>query len=110
MRDYRSLRNEGQYRFIPFVFLAPARAASSSPERPPARLRTAALVLLLVAGFVARPVQAQAPSILWMTNFNATVFAVDAQTNVYANSGGAVLVLGSGRGPLFSETHLPLAG
>ena len=35
---------------------------------------------------------AQAPDLMWTTNVGARVFAVDNQTNVYANAGGSVMV------------------
>jgi len=43
--------------------------------------------------FCAASMHAQVPSVLWRTNVNATLFGVDSQTNVYANTNGTVITL-----------------
>lgn len=52
----------------------------------------------------------QAPTLLWSANVGATLFAVDAQTNVYANAGGAVIKLDANGVPLQTNTICPLPG
>ena len=47
---------------------------------------------------------AQAPSLMWSSDVNATLFAADAQTNVYANANGTVIVLDGNGQP--SQTNL----
>lgn len=47
---------------------------------------------------------AQPPSVLWRTNIGAQLFAVDDQTNVYANINGTVIVLNSAAVPV--ETNV----
>lgn len=42
-----------------------------------------------------RSTQAQAPAVLWRTNIGAQLFAVDDQTNLYANINGTVITLNS---------------
>ena len=53
---------------------------------------------------------AAAPGLLWTTNLGAQVFAVDGQTNVYANLGGAVLRFGAAGDLLSSNAICPLPG
>ncbi len=53
------------------------------------------LCLAFLAGLSARSVQAQAPGLLWRTNVGARLFAVDAQTNVYANQNATIIALDS---------------
>src|SRR5258707_6761786 len=55
-----------------------------------------------------RGLHAQAPGILWTTNLAATLFAVDAQTNVYANIGGSVITLASAGTPTQTNTICPV--
>src|SRR5437868_4048433 len=45
--------------------------------------------------FCAPGLYAQAPSLVWRTNVNASLFAMDSQTNVYANTNGTVITLNS---------------
>ena len=58
------------------------------------------LRLILLASLLARLGHAQAPGLLWSTSVGAQVFAVDTQTNVYANAGGAVIELSGAGVPL----------
>jgi Divergent InlB B-repeat domain/Immunoglobulin domain/Chitobiase/beta-hexosaminidase C-terminal domain len=53
---------------------------------------------------------AQAPGLQWTINLGATPFAVDAQTNVYANAGGKVIVINSAGIPLATNAICPLPG
>jgi len=53
---------------------------------------------------------AQAPGLLWATNIGARVFAVDAQTNLYANAGGLVFKLSSAGQPLQTNAVCPIPG
>ena len=53
--------------------------------------------------------QAQAPALLWTTNIGARVFAVDGQTNVYANAGGTVITLSPSGVPFQTNTICPVA-
>jgi hypothetical protein len=53
---------------------------------------------------------AQAPGLLWTTDVGARLFAVDDQTNLYANLGGKVIVLSSAGVPLGTNTICPLKG
>lgn len=55
-------------------------------------------------------VQAQAPSLSWSTNPGATLFAVDLQTNAYANVGGKVIVISPAGQALQTNTICPLPG
>jgi len=52
----------------------------------------------------------QAPGLVWTANVGATLFAVDANTNVYANSGGAVIKLNGAGQPLQTNTICPIPG
>ena len=54
--------------------------------------------------------RAQSPAILWSTNVGATLFAVDAQTNTYANSGGTVIKFNGAGVPLQTNAICPLPG
>ncbi len=69
---------------------------------------TVALVVLAALGTFT--VRAQSPAILWSTNIGARVFAVDAQTNVYANVGGSVIKLSPEGVPLQTNAVCPLPG
>jgi len=63
-------------------------------------------IVAIVCGFVfAAHVRAQVPPTLWRTNVSATLFAVDSQTNVYANANGSVITLNS-QGVPFQTNHL----
>ena len=69
------------------------------------RVAIFALTLLL-----ATQAFAQAPSLLWTTNIGATLFAVDSQTNVYANVGGSVIKLNKSGTPISTNTICPKPG
>ena len=62
------------------------------------------LTWLLLVCLFPRWAQAQAPGLLWSTNLGARLFAVDAQTNVYANSGGTVFTINSAGVPVSTNT------
>ena len=66
----------------------------------PTRLLT---LVLLMLGVLIQAATAQTPGVLWTTNVSARLFAVDTQTNVYANSGGTVLIL-NGDGQLLQSS------
>jgi hypothetical protein len=72
-------------------------------------LRTVSLLCLLTA-LSAGVVRGQAPGLLWATNVGATVFAVDEQTNVYANAGGNIILLSSAGRPFQTNSVCPLPG
>jgi hypothetical protein len=74
------------------------------PGRAP--LGYAFLSILLASRLAA---QAQAPAVLWSTNLNARVFAVDDQTNVYANVGGTVITINSAGVPVQTNAMCPNA-
>jgi hypothetical protein len=52
--------------------------------------------------------QSQSPTLLWSTNVGASIFAVDAQTNVYANAGGTVIRLNADGVPVQTNTICPI--
>jgi hypothetical protein len=52
----------------------------------------------------------QAPPLAWTTNIGARLFAVDAQTNLYANAGGMVIKLSADGQPLQTNAICPLPG
>ena len=60
------------------------------------------LMLLMLAAATGPSAWGQAPAVLWSTNVGASVFAVDAQTNVYAFKVGSVLDI-NGSGVLISS-------
>jgi hypothetical protein len=68
------------------------------------------IVFVLCAVFSVRFAAAQTPGLLWTTNIGARLFAVDAQTNVYANSGGTVFILNSAGVPLQTNVICPRSG
>src|SRR5689334_14500366 len=83
----------------------PSISSQGSPGRKPGALKTARLLSLAVLlSLSPRPVSAQPPAFLWMTNLNARVFATDAQTNVYADAGGKVIQIDSTGTP--TQTNL----
>ena len=93
-----------------FLLLATLTTACL-PARAAFRWRrgwTVALGLLAALGTFT--VRAQSPAILWSTNIGARVFAVDAQTNVYANVGGSVVKLSAAGVPLQTNAFCPLPG
>jgi hypothetical protein len=51
-----------------------------------------------------------APGLLWATNIGATLFAIDSQTNLYANTGGTVFTLSGNGAVLQTNTVCPLPG
>ena len=53
---------------------------------------------------------AQAPALLWHTNVGASLFAVDEQTNLYANTGGTVIKLNGDGVPLETNTFSQFPG
>ena len=74
-----------------------------------ARFGVRSLILPLI--FVALSTQrlcAQAPGLLWTTNVGANVFAVDSQTNVYANANGTVITLNAGGQPFATNLVCPV--
>jgi hypothetical protein len=67
--------------------------------------------VMAVAAFsfvFAASLRAQVPSVLWRTNVNATLFAVDSQTNVYANRDGMVITLNSQGVPFQTNSLCPV--
>lgn len=69
------------------------------------------LLVSLWAGLLASNAQAQsAPVLLWSTNIGAQLFAVDSQTNLYANDGGKVILLNGLGVPLGTNQICPLRG
>lgn len=56
------------------------------------------------------PSYGQAPGLLWTTNIAATLFAVDAETNAYANVGGSVIKLSPNGVPLQTNSICPIPG
>ena len=70
----------------------------------------ATAVSCLSFAFLVQTAPAQAPGLLWTTNIGAKLFAVDNQTNLYANAGGKVIVLNSSGVPLRTNTICPLDG
>ena len=50
---------------------------------------------------------AQPPGLLWRTNAGASLFAVDEQTNLYANAGGTVIKLNSDGVPFQTNSISP---
>ena len=67
-------------------------------------LRAGAAMVGLMAALISQCAQAQAPDLLWTRNVGAQVFAVDTQTNVYANSNGTIKVLDGTGVPLQTNT------
>lgn len=58
--------------------------------------RSACALAFVAVGLVALPAaHAQVPAILWRTNVSASFLAVDAQTNVYLDSGSTIITLNS---------------
>jgi len=90
-----------------------ARSRLAVHYQPTTHKVTASAVLLLLGALsmclVATRAQAQAPGLLWTTNIGARVFAVDTQTNVYANAGGTVITLSSAGAPFQTNTICPVA-
>jgi hypothetical protein len=75
------------------------------------RLNCQILTLVsFLAGAIAQPLWAQAPPLAWTANVGARLFAVDSQTNVYANAGGTVVELTSTGVPVQTNAMCPLPG
>ena len=75
------------------------------------RLNSCILTLLiLLAAAIAQPLWAQAPPLTWTTNLGARLFAVDGQTNVYANVGGKVIQSTALGVPTQTNTICPVDG
>jgi hypothetical protein len=72
----------------------------------------ASTVLFVLAFYSASSarVQGQAPGLAWRVNVGAQVFAVDAQTNVYANAGGTVITLTGAGATLSTNSICPVPG
>lgn len=72
--------------------------------------RSAHALALVVVGLVVVPgtVHAQAPGLLWTTNVGGTVFAVDGQTNIYANANGTVITLSAEGQPFATNPICPV--
>jgi hypothetical protein len=68
----------------------------------------ACLLTLSVALLSLQNVHAQVPALLWRTNVGATVFGSDAQTNVYANANGTVILLSAAGVPLQTNAICPV--
>jgi hypothetical protein len=64
----------------------------------------------LLLAFSARTARSQAPGIVWSNNIGATLFAVDGQTNLYANANGNVIILNGAGLPLVTNSICPLPG
>ena len=86
-------------------FLLPTQKLSFSQKASRHSLSIGFALLLGAGALVAR---AQAPALLWRTNVGATLFAVDAQTNTYANSNGTVIQLNSSGAMLGATPACPL--
>src|SRR3990172_6933329 len=84
--------------------------SSTSSTSTPRHRPNLAWPLLLGAVFLAASVRAQAPPLLCSTNLGAQVFAVDEQTNVYAQAGGAVVKLSGSGVPLQTNVLSLLPG
>jgi len=103
-------------RFVPLLvnFLAYSNQkqkgiVSKRPLFPCRCLRVAATIAF---GFICQihGLHAQAPALLWHTNVGANLFAVDEQTNLYANTGGTVIKLNGNGVPLQTNAICPLPG
>src|SRR2546425_326830 len=91
-------------------------SGNTEPLSPPRRRRrsgiimtslglpAAASLLSLTVLLFAAQAQAQAPGLQWSTNIGARVFAVDGQTNVYANTNGTLIRLSGGGVPVQTNT------
>jgi len=64
----------------------------------------------LLGVFIGLPVRGQAPGLLWSNNVGARLFAVDAQSNVYASTNGTVIKMNSAGVPLQTTPICPLPG
>ncbi|HXS69181.1 MAG TPA: hypothetical protein VN761_10085 [Candidatus Polarisedimenticolia bacterium] len=79
----------------------------ANPKQP--LKRSIALITLLSLGVLfSNNSRGQAPSIVWRTNVNATLFAVDSQTNIYANANGTVITLNSRGVPFATNSYCPV--
>src|SRR6185437_4892572 len=82
------------------------RSSAFTPFKP--LLQSTQIVAICGALFTAVSLKAQAPPVLWQTNVNATLFAVDSQTNVYANTNGTVITLNSLGVPFKTNSYCPV--
>lgn len=80
------------------------------PAVRPSRAFSLCLVFLFILAGITEPAWGQSPPILWSTNVGAQLFAVDAQTNLYANIGGAVIRLTSAGVPVQTNAMCPRPG
>lgn len=72
--------------------------------------KTLALAVVATAFFLAPLcVHGQAPSVVWETNVNARIFAVDAQTNSYAATNGTVVTLDANGIPFKTNSICPVS-
>jgi hypothetical protein len=65
-------------------------------------------LLLILAALSTHRLCAQAPGLLWTTNVGGNVFAVDGQTNVYANANGTVITLNANGQPFATNLICPV--
>jgi hypothetical protein len=86
--------------------LVGTRHRQSSQSHKTSVFATIGILALLLAG----PAFGQAPALLWTTNIGATLFAVDADANAYANAGGAVIQLKSDGTILRTDSICPRSG
>src|SRR2546423_6118225 len=68
------------------------------------------LITLFALAFPCAVFSQAGPSLIWSRNVGARLFAVDAQTNVYAASGGNVIVLTGAGIPVQTNATCPLPG
>jgi len=70
------------------------------------------VVAMIAFGFLCQihGLHAQPPALLWHTNVGASLFAVDEQTNLYANAGGTVIKLNGDGTPLETNTFSQFPG
>jgi hypothetical protein len=70
------------------------------------------VVAMIALGFLCQihGLHAQPPALLWRTNIGANLFAVDQQTNIYANAGGTLIKLNGDGVPLQTNAICPLPG
>lgn len=88
-------------------FLPGAQALSISRVKP---WRALSLVVGLVTVCQPDSLNGATPTLLWTNSLSARIFAVDAQTNVYAHAGGAVIVLNGSGVQIASNSVCPLPG
>ena len=81
-------------------------------KRPLFPCQSLRVVAMIAFGFLCQihGLHAQPPALLWRTNIGANLFAVDQQTNIYANAGGTVIKLNGDGVPLQTNAICPLPG